>query len=73
MTEQHWNAVIEDDATWAKIAGRATADVWPPRAGNGRPVESPSVFRQKTQAGRIGLQDREYFIGQRLQDGARRC
>jgi hypothetical protein len=35
-------------------------------------VESFFVFRQQTQAGGIGLHDRQDFLGQRLQNGARR-
>src|SRR5262249_61429593 len=59
-------------AARTEAAGGAAADVWLPRAGNGRPVEPFFVFRQKTQAGGIGLHHLQDFLGQRLQNGARR-
>jgi hypothetical protein len=72
VSEQHRNVAVEHIAARAEIARGAASDVLLPRAGNGCPVEPFFVFRQQTQAGGIGLQDLQDFLGQRLQNGARR-
>jgi hypothetical protein len=71
VREQHRNVAVEHIAARAEIARGAAPEVWLPRAGSGWPVEPFFVFRQQTQASGIGLHDRQDFLGERLQNGAR--
>ena len=56
VPEQQRTVAIEHVAARAEVTRRASADVRLPHAGDRRPVEPLSIFRQQADAGRVALQ-----------------